>query len=217
MAKWKMEYDPQTRTSRWVHAETGEADLREPPGIVAGSPPGVNTRRRPKPGEKPHKPSEELKRSLNRSVDDMERQRVQAQRDALEQKLREIDAGRITVDPDATIATPVVRIDDGEKTHYARADRVPANVKARAAKHLEHTLEEKRRMQAIETAKRMKERGEIAASLAAVGRPQPALGIRSDATGVECLPPGMDASTRGVDAAAFQTWNPERNPTKRFL
>jgi hypothetical protein len=209
------------KDGRWVRPETGEVDSRELPPRDWSAPVRVNVGSRPKKGEKPYKPSEDLLRSLNNSQRAMEEAERAKFRAALEQRARDIDAGKIIVDPDVTVATPVVRVDEGDKTRYVRADRMDPAQKERIDRAREASQEEARRKQAAEIAARMKERGTVASDLAAVGRPLPAPGVFITEEGgsqLPLLPAQPDASTRGVDRVDFITnWTPMRNPGKKFI
>jgi hypothetical protein len=211
------------KDGKWVRPETGEADSRQFGGVRECCDAGTvrtGTGARPKRGEKPYKPSEDLLRSLNRTQQNAERD-VQAERfAALEQRLRDIESGKVVVDPDATLATPVVRVEDGDRTHYVRADHATDDVKAKSERQRASREEDARKKHAVDVAKKMRERGQIAGSLAAVGKPLPPPGVflTEDPTAMQNVMPAMpDASTRGVDPVQFQTWTPTRNEGRRFF
>jgi hypothetical protein len=208
------------KDGKWVRPGTGEVDSRELPPRDWSEPPRVNVGARPRRGDKPFKPSEDLLRSLNNSQKAMEEAERAKTRADLEQRLRDLDAGKISVDPEATLATPVVRVDHGDKTRYVRADRLEPAEKARIERQGEAAHEEKRRKQAQEIAARIKERGASAADISSVGRPLPAPGVfitEESGSQLPLIPAQPDAGTRSVDRVEFQTWSPMRNTTKRFI
>jgi hypothetical protein len=222
MATHKMEWNAARQRWEWTRTSDGapEAPRPSPNPLQPGDRATVGFGTRPKRGENAYKPSESLQRSLRNSQLEMEEAERQKQRAVLEQKLRDLDAGRIIVDPDATLATPVVRVDEGDKTRYVRADRMDPAEKARIERQREDAQDEKRRKQAAEIAARMKERGTVASDLAAVGRPLPAPGVfitEEAGSQLPLIPAQPDASTRGVDRVEFQTWTPMRNTGKKFI
>jgi hypothetical protein len=189
------------RDGKWVRPETNEVDSRPFPGITDGHPPGMNTGRRPKPGEKCHKPSDSLLRDLYRVQDETRQEALAKRRERVFELDRGLDSGQVRVDPSLRLGIPAVAVPmPNGVTQFVPEDRVPEVERER----LERDAEARR----------------------VLSQPAPFGGggeefragdgervvVSEDITGA--IPAVRD---RSLDVAEFTSWTPRRNPDHRML
>lgn len=116
---------------KWINSVTSEVDSRPGAGCQDG-PPRVNTGQRPKPGERCFAPSESMQRDLRNRQKAMEEARLARRREKWLQLDRDIEAGKVRVDPTATLGSAVVEVKEGDVRHIVRADKLSNDEKRRA-------------------------------------------------------------------------------------
>lgn len=140
---WTLRRNPGTGKNEWVRPGTGEVDSSAPRHDLSQGLPGVVVGARPRPGEKCHKPSEELLRQLNAVQDETRKENQTRKRERFNEIDRDFETGKRKMDKDVHLGVPTVAVPtENGAVRYVVADKVPEDVQARLAASRRQAAEE---------------------------------------------------------------------------